>query len=200
MAMETMTRRTLVVLGTASVLATGLLPHTRHPRTVEVATSEAIDLSTPVTAASWADDVFVGRVEDVGKSTVPKGANPRLELPMTVYRVRVLRSLKGRAHGQVHVAIPGGLTPDRSERVVVPGVQPLTKAGVYVLATRVTGHGWHTSPSADTAVPLASEQDVVLQTWEKAVRDHDAAMDAYPSDASGMDEAERAKAYEGASS
>lgn len=123
----------------------------------------AVPPGTPAQTAAWADDVYVGTV------VKDRGVKYRDGEPFTVFRVKVLKTLKGQVAGNIKVAQEGGKDPVRRIDIEI-GNTPLLEVGkTYVLATRVSSSGWHTSPSGNEPVPVQAVSDPSVAKWIKAV-------------------------------
>jgi len=151
--------------GAAFVLAVAAVGWFAIPYpTDHVHPSYGVSLETPAEAAGWADDVFVGRVEQ------QLGVERANDLPVTTYRITVHSTLKGQVQGSVKVAQEGGDDPVRRQRVVVGEAPPLQVGATYVLATRVHPNGWHNEPSNFTPIQVGGPDDARLEAWRQGVQ------------------------------
>lgn len=121
-----------------------------------------------------ADNVLLVRVVDVAGVTGTDGS----ESPRTLFKVKVLQTLKGSAAGTVTVSQLGAKI---GNDIWVPDDQPLLEPGkTYVLAT--TGlSGKHTllaGPVAQQRVTGPDQQARLLAKWREAIA-HERRPDAF---------------------
>lgn len=151
------------------------------PRVDHIETLAAFDTSDERKLVGFADNVFVGRVEErVGDEPLesqvvpdpdgPEGPAP--STPQTQFSVEVLDNVKGQLNGTVTVSQTGGRVPGENA-VALNNDDPLLQPGQTVLfATRFdSGRGWHQITSAnygDVRLETPEERNRVVNQFEEA--------------------------------
>jgi hypothetical protein len=104
----------------------------------------ALDPSDDRALATYATDVFIGRVRDqTGAVGAPTSA-PGQELPQSQFAVEVLHLLKGQAAGVVIVNQVGGLDPQAGQIMLLEGDTLLRPgASELFLVVSVPERGWY---------------------------------------------------------
>lgn len=167
--------------------AAGAQPSSSHHHANEAPTIEtlrAFDSSDERKLVGFADNVFVGRIEDkVGNEPMkgvvredadsPEGPPP--SIPETQFSVEVLDNVKGSLQGRVTVSQSGGDVPSRDAPVTIEH-DPILRPGQTVLfATRFDedeGHHQVVAPVyGDVRIGGAEERARVVERFEAARED-----------------------------
>jgi hypothetical protein len=152
-----------------------------HQGPAVIETLHAFDVADEKQIVGFADNVFVGRVEEkVGnkpmKGVVRADANspegPPAFMPETQFSVEVLDNIKGSLQGTVTVSQVGGDVDFQDAPVKIEN-DPIMRAGETVLfATRYdekAGHHQVVSPKfGDVRIEGAAERARVVETFEAA--------------------------------
>ncbi|MBV9787095.1 MAG: hypothetical protein JOZ51_02900 [Chloroflexi bacterium] len=140
-----------------------------QPRTIHVDVSHVSDFSDTRKLAGFADNVFIGRVLEKTGTHSPDGV-----LPETLFKVDVIRSLKGSLSGTVAVNQQGGFSAEENAMILIEEDKLLETGKVYMFATRTGGDGaWQTlvPEFGDLHMGNGVQQVDVVQKFEKAVKE-----------------------------
>jgi hypothetical protein len=143
--------------------------YSAQPRTLHADISYVADFSDTRKLAGFVDNVFIGRVLDKSGTHSPDGG-----VPETLFKVEVLRSLKGSLNGVVAVNQQGGFSAEENALVVVEEDGLLEAGKTYMFATRTGGDGtWHTLVPRYGNVEIGAgiQQADLVQKFEKAVKE-----------------------------
>jgi hypothetical protein len=165
--LRTRTSRVLVgVLGIAVLVTGGWYAYeaSRAGHTSVIRSSYAFDVSNRELLAGYADNVFVGRVEDIAGVDESNG-------PSTIFRVTVEDSLKGTLQGSVLVRQLGAKIG--KDVWLVENDEQLSPGQTYVFATK------HSRQQRDAQVLLAgtlshqraaaADRERVVNEWRQAL-------------------------------
>jgi hypothetical protein len=143
--------------------------YSAQPRTLQAEVSFVADFSDTRKLAGFVDSVFIGRVIEQSGTHSPDGV-----IPETLFKVEVIRSLKGSLSGVVAVNQQGGFSAEENALVVVEEDGLLQAGKTYMFATRTGGDGsWHTLVPGYGNVEIGPgvQQVDLVQKFEKAVKE-----------------------------
>lgn len=140
-----------------------------QPRVLHVDISHVADFNDTRRLAGFADNVFIGRVLEQTGTHSPDGV-----LPETLFKVDVIRSLKGSLSGTVAVNQQGGFSADENALILIEEDGLLETGKVYLFATKTGGDGaWQTlvPEFGDLHMGNGAQQAELVQKFEKAVKE-----------------------------
>jgi hypothetical protein len=121
----------------------------------------------------FADDVFVGRVEEKVGTTQEKPGG--MTAGSTRFSVEVVQNVKGRLGGVVTVSQEGSYDPGRGCAMLMED-DPLLEPGQEIMffTRRAEGRGWHQIVSAgygDVRIEDAQHRRELVRRFERAEKD-----------------------------
>lgn len=132
-------RRWAICLALGICLAGTLCIWSVHSGKSEVTSASratyAFDVTDPRLLAGFADDVFLGRVAEKSASGYFWCSNPEAASPYSLYRVKVLKSLKGNLSGTVELTQMGGIARD-GNLDLFEGDRPLKPGELCLFVTK----------------------------------------------------------------
>lgn len=140
-----------------------------QPRTINAHVSHVADFSDTRRLTGFADNVFIGRVLEQTGTHSPDGV-----LPETLFKVDVIRSLKGSLSGTVAVNQQGGFSAEENALILIEEDGLLETGKVYMFATKTGGDGaWQTlvPEFGDLHIGNSAQQADLVQKFEKAVKE-----------------------------
>ena len=140
-----------------------------QPRVIHTEVSFVSDFSDSRKLVGFADNVFVGRVLEQTGTHSPDGA-----MPETLFKVDVIRSIKGSLAGTVTVNQQGGFSAEENALILMEQDGLLEAGKTYLFATRTGGNGsWHTlvPEFGDLRIGNGQEQAALVQKFEQAAKE-----------------------------
>jgi hypothetical protein len=140
-----------------------------QPRVIHTEVSFVSDFRDSRKLVGFADNVFVGRVLEQAGTHSPDGI-----MPETLFKVDVIRSIKGNLAGTVTVNQQGGFSAAENALILMEEDSLLEAGKTYLFATRTGGNGsWHTlvPEFGDLRIGNGQQQAELVQKFEKAAKE-----------------------------
>ncbi|MBT2681034.1 hypothetical protein J7E38_18750 [Bacillus sp. ISL-35] len=135
----------------------------KNPEVQNIPASYAFDVTDQKQLVGWADNVFIGKVEET------KGTSNEDGILETQYEVEVAENIKGQLNGRIMVNQQGGF--EGNKLVLVENDQLLKEGESYLFVSRQNKqHGWHTIVPAygDIMIENETQKEELIAIYKAA--------------------------------